>query len=69
MVGGMRPPVPVVLHLARIAWLASEYGLIASLFISAAITLAASLGNLFVKLVKGRCRPERAPAAAQLTLS
>jgi hypothetical protein len=66
----MRPPVPIVLHLARIAWLASEYGLIASLLISAVITIATSLGRFFGKLVnKARCRSASDAAAPQLILS
>lgn len=61
----------VVLHLARIAWLASEYGLIASLLIAAVAATGTGLRNLLARLVnKARCRrSERDPASAQLILS
>jgi len=66
----MKPPVHIVLHLARIAWLATEYGLIASLLIAAVTAMATSLGHVLVRLVKkGRRKSGRDRAPAQLVLS
>jgi len=66
----MKPPVHVALNLARIAFLAAEYGLIASLLIAAATALGARLGNVLAGLAnKGRGRSGSDPASAQLILS